>query len=100
MKNVIAWLRRNCDEVDCYDVNYFNGRYLGHRVRLSSGGIMEIGNLDFDRWANSVAYEFTIDESMSIQKQMCMATNFARKDQRGYMQRSFEVMMGLANTHG
>jgi hypothetical protein len=100
MKNVMAWLRRNCDAVETVHKHYFYGTYMGVKVRLSPCGTMQIGNKDFDRWANSVAYQFFIDDEESMTKQMGMAIIVAAKDERGYMERSVEVMQKLKKDYG
>ena len=79
MNNIIAWLRRNCDETETYDEDYFYGTYHGHRVRYNSKpNILEVGNIEFDRWANSSAYECNI-KNYSISTQVNIAIIEAKK---------------------
>ena len=92
MKNTLAWLRRNCDIIEVIGNDYFYGLYLDHRIRLTPDRILQIGNKDFDRWANSVAYECVVDETKSIPIQINLAVIAARRDSRTPWERSFEVM--------
>jgi hypothetical protein len=95
MKNTLAWLRRNCDTFEYTDEESFYGKYLGHQVRLTSDKILQIGNIDFDRWANSVAFEVTLDETKSIPCQVNLAVMEAKKDTSPYWERSLAVMKKL-----
>lgn len=72
MDNIIAWLRRNSDEVEWVDSNFFYGTYLGHKIRYHSSGKLDVGHKDFDRWANSRAYSTTVTNN-NIQKQISKA---------------------------
>jgi hypothetical protein len=92
MKNTLAWLRRNSDSTEWTDPNSFYGKYMGHQVRFTCDGAIEIGNKDFDRWANSVAYEFVVDETKSISRQMNLAVSEARKDTSPYWHRSMALI--------
>lgn len=79
MNNVMAWLRRNADRVDFISEEQFYGEYMGHRIRYTvDSNELEVGNIDFDRWANSVAHITTIN-SGSILIQVNQAIIEARK---------------------
>ena len=61
---ILAWLVRNCDVADTYSEEneaYFYGTYLGRKIRYGTHQEtrVDIGDGDFDRWANSVAVSFT-----------------------------------------
>lgn len=90
---IVAWLRRNCDSVDYYDSTSLYGTYLGHRVRFN-GDFIQIGHSDFDRWANSVAFEFKANQSR-MQRDMGLAISEARKDVTPLMDRVFGKMEEL-----
>jgi hypothetical protein len=84
--NVVKWLVRNCDEVEIYGVsegsNYFYGKYLGRNIRLSSNNCIDIGDGDFDRWANSVACTFTIKSVNTFATQLRTAMYYALSETR------------------
>jgi hypothetical protein len=95
MKNTLNWLRRNGDKGYHSGVDFFYGEYLGHRIRLTGDGKLQVGCADFDRWANSVAVTIKIDEGKSIPLQVNLAIVEAGKDTRGYFERSCDVMLAL-----
>ena len=87
--NAMRWFRRNADKVDYYSHIQMTGFYFGRRFRLTdydtwlnckpedsklieglSGTILEIGSIDFDRWANSVVSRNTIYISKQIYPQV------------------------------
>lgn len=79
MNNVMAWLRRNADCVDFISDLQFYGKYMGHRIRYTvDSNKLEVGNIDFDRWANSVAHTTAINQG-SIPSQINQAIVEARK---------------------
>jgi hypothetical protein len=94
MKNAINWLNRNCDLIDSTGEDYFYGTYHGHQVRYTHGG----SAIDFDRWANSVAYEIEVDASKSFQLQLGIGIYKAKENTVGYQERSFRVMQSIAQT--
>ena len=79
MNNIMAWLRRNADHVDFICKTQFYGKYMGHKIRYTvRSNKLEIGHIDFDRWANSVAYATVINKG-SIPLQINQAIVEARK---------------------
>lgn len=79
MNNVMAWLRRNADRIDYIGDEQFYGIYRGHRIRYTvHSNELEVGNIDFDRWANSVAHTTAINQG-SIPIQVSRAIIEARK---------------------
>jgi|AntAceMinimDraft_11_1070367.scaffolds.fasta_scaffold58517_3 hypothetical protein len=72
MNNLIAYLKRNCDSVEYYDHTTFYGKYMGHQIRVFGDNQLEVGHIDFDRWANSVAHETQISHT-GIPRQVSMA---------------------------
>ncbi len=82
---MIAWLRRNADYIGSwsdgseYSKGYFYGQYSGRHIRYNvDDGRMDIGDGDFDRWANSVACHFKVDLSKSVKDQVENALIFAK----------------------
>jgi hypothetical protein len=65
---------------------------------LTSGGVLQVGAIDFDRWANSVAYEIEVDTSTSVGPQLGIGIYQAKENTVGYQERSFRVMQKLAQT--
>jgi hypothetical protein len=61
---IVAWLARNCDRVETFEDgenSHLYGTYNGRKVRyLTHLGEprLDIGDGDFDRWANSLAVSF------------------------------------------
>jgi len=95
MNNIIAWLRRNADTKDWCDDTIFYGTYMGHRLRFHSGNRIDIGNKDFDRWANSCALTVELNQSDNISVIINKAIDVARKDKSTYMQRTIRVMLNI-----
>ena len=62
MNNIMAWLRRNADCVDFICKTQFYGKYMGHKIRYTvRSNKLEIGHIEFDRWANSVVHIINVD---------------------------------------
>jgi hypothetical protein len=98
--NVIAWLCRNCEIADCVSDSYFYGEYMGHRVRYTTPDLeLQIGNTDFDRWANSVAFKCRLVVTDNISVVITKAILEAKEDNRTPWQRSFSVMSKLKEEH-
>jgi hypothetical protein len=98
MKNAINWLIRNCDRDSDAGEDYFYGTYHGHRVRYTHDGRLQVGAIDFDRWANSVAYEIKVDATKSFRLQLGIGIYKAKENTVGYQERSFRVMQKIAQT--
>ncbi len=96
MKNAINWLNRNCDYIGATGEDYFYGTYQGHQVRYTHDGILQVGAIDFDRWANSVAYEIEVDMTKSFRLQLGIGIYNAKENTVGYQERSFRVMQKIA----
>ena len=80
---ILNWLNKNADpgayisEVECAS---FYGSYLGRKVRYTeSDGRFDIGDGQFDRWANSVACSFKVKPNVPLHIQLHKAIDFARK---------------------
>lgn len=94
-KNILNWFRRNCDRVGYSSDISLYGTYHGTNIRLSGDNKLEVGNTDFDRWANSVAYVCKLDPNKNIERQVNLAIVEARKDTRDYWSRSVGVMKNM-----
>lgn len=84
---IFAWLKRNT-EVGYMDRTSAYGTYLGHRYRFfPDSSLLQIGDKDFDRWANSVGAEATIDGNGNIMKQIHFAIDLARGNRQPLVDR-------------
>lgn len=93
-KNAVSWLTRNCEDIYKFDETFMTCKYHGHNIRYAKN-VLEVGNLDFDRWANSSAYEVEMrQENISVQVNLAIIE--ARKDTSGYFERSMAVMINLS----
>jgi hypothetical protein len=98
MKNAINWLNRNCDYIGATGEDYFYGTYHGHQVRYTHDGVLQVGAIDFDRWANSVAYEIEVDTSKSFRLQLGIGIYKAKENTVGYQERSFRIVQEMMQT--
>jgi hypothetical protein len=77
----IQWLQRNCDKLHSnYNDLQITATYMQRKLRMSvrdNGVVLEVGDDDFDRWANSVAHRQVIDTSMPIYPQIFTAIRTA-----------------------
>lgn len=91
MNNAFSWLFRNADESHGKGGIQIYGKIYGRRVRATdldawkkaspkvfesifgkdhpAGIRIELGDNDFDRWANSCEREFTYDKTKNFQQQ-------------------------------
>lgn len=73
------WFKRNLDTREYTSKIQIVGTYLGRKVRVTdfdawdtherTGTVLQIGDCDFDRWANSIEAEIELDNSPT-QKQL------------------------------
>jgi len=44
---------------DSFEKEYYVGKHKGRQVRLNCNGVVDIGDNNFDRWANSIEMSIT-----------------------------------------